>query len=137
MRLRFLTVGVLAATAPDCETLGRGVSAARGVGMQQSIEVADGQVHGGTGVHVAVAHLIQDVRAQGDVHFAVTWGFTTAAALKLPAVNYASIMLVGQRTVIRTLASSDGYCRHLNMLQQRYREGPGLDAACERQARRV
>ncbi len=105
--------------------------------MQQSIEVADGQVHGGTGVHVAVAHLIQDVRAQGDVHPDVTWTLTTSAALKLPAVNYASIMLVGPGTVIRSLASSDGYPRHLNKLQQRYREGPGLEAACERQARRV
>jgi len=105
--------------------------------MQQSIEVADGQVHGETGVHVAIAHLIQDVRAQVDVHPDVTWGLTTAAALKLPAVDYASIMLVGPGTVIRTLASSDGYPRHLNKLEQRYREGPGLEAACERQARRV
>jgi GAF domain-containing protein len=52
-------------------------------------------------------------------------------------VDYASIMLVGQGTVIRTLASTDGYPRFLNKLQQRYREGPGLDAACEHQARRV
>jgi GAF domain-containing protein len=105
--------------------------------MQQSIEVADEQVHGETGVHVAIAHLVQNVRAQVDVHPDVTWGLTTAAALKLPAVDYASIMLVGQGTVIRTLASSDGYPRLLNKLQQRYREGPGLEAACERQARRV
>jgi GAF domain-containing protein len=105
--------------------------------MQQSIEIADGQVLGETGVHVAIAHLIQDLRAQVDIHPDVTWGVTTAAALKLPAVDYASIMLVGQGAVIRTLASSDGYPRHLNKLQQRYREGPGLEAACERQARRV
>jgi GAF domain-containing protein len=47
------------------------------------------------------------------------------------------IMLVGKGTVVRTLASSGGYPRYLNKLQQRYREGPGLEAACERQARRV
>jgi hypothetical protein len=94
-------------------------------------------VHGETGVHVAISNLIQDVRAQVDVHPDVTGGLTTAAALKLPAVDYAGTMLVGQGTVIRTLASSDGYPRHLNKLQQRYREAPGLEAACERQARRV
>jgi GAF domain-containing protein len=84
--------------------------------MQQSIEVAGAQV---------------------DVHPGTIWALTTAAALKLPAVDYASIMLVGQGTVIRTLASTDGFPRLLNKLQQHYREGPGLEAACERQARRV
>jgi GAF domain-containing protein len=105
--------------------------------MQQSIEVAGEQVHGETGIHAAIAHLIQNVRAEVDVHPGAIWALTTAAALELPAVDYASIMLVGQGTVIRTLASTDGYPRILNKLQQRYREGPGLDAACEHQARRV
>jgi GAF domain-containing protein len=103
--------------------------------MQQSIEVAGEQVHGETGIHVAIAHLIQHVRAEVDVH--MVWALTTAAALKLPAVDYASIMLVGQGTVVRTLASTDGYPLLLNKLQQHYLEGPGLEAACERQARRV
>ena len=105
--------------------------------MQQSVEVADQLVHGETGIHVAIAHLIQNVRAGVDMYPGAIWALTTAAALKLPAVDYASIMLVGQGTVVRTLASTDGYPRYLNKLQQRYWEGPGFDAACEHQARRV
>jgi GAF domain-containing protein len=105
--------------------------------MQPSIEVAGEQVHGETGIHIAIAQLIQNVRAEGDVHPGAIWSLTTAAALKLPAVDYASIMLVGQGMVIRTLASTDGYPRFLNKLQQLYREGPGLDAACEHQTLRV
>lgn len=105
--------------------------------MQQSIETADGHLHGESGVHAAIAHLIQSVRAEGDVHPGANWALTTAAALKLTGVDYASIVRVGQGTVVRTLASTGKHPRFLNMLQQRYREGPSLDAACESQPRRV
>jgi GAF domain-containing protein len=104
--------------------------------MQQSIGPADERVYG-EAVHVAIAHLIQNLRSHVAVDSDVTWGFIISAALTLPAVDFASIMRVGQGTVIRTLASSDGHPRFLNKLQQRYREGPGLEAVCEGRAHRV
>lgn len=101
------------------------------------MEPGSAQINGDKGIHVAIAHLVQTVRTQADGRPDAIWAQTAAAALKLPAVEYASIMLVGQGTVIRTLASTADYPRFLNRLQQRFREGPGLEAACERQARRV
>jgi hypothetical protein len=104
--------------------------------MQQEIEFASEDVRAETGIHVAIALLIQTVRAE-DFHPGSIWALTTAAAMRLPAVEYASIMVVGQDTVIRALASTHDHPRLLNKVQQRHREGPGLDAACEQQSRRV
>lgn len=105
--------------------------------MQQSSDVATEQVYAETGSHVAIAQLIQTVRADLDVHPGAIWALMTAAALKLPGVDCASIMLVEPKDSIRSLASTDGRSRFLDRVQQRYREGPGFDAACEQQARRV
>ena len=105
--------------------------------MRQSIELTSAQANGDNGIHVAIAQLIQTVRAQADGHPNATWALTAAAALKLPGVDYASVMLVGQGTVVRTLASTAEHARLMSRLQKRFREGPGLEAACERQARRV
>jgi ANTAR domain-containing protein/GAF domain-containing protein len=105
--------------------------------MQQSIEVVGEQVHSESGIQVAIAQLIHNVRNAVDVDQSSIWALATAAALKLSAVDYASITRVGQRDVVRTLATTDGHPRILNKLQQRYREGPSLDAACENRARRV
>lgn len=113
------------------------VSAARGVGMQKSIEVTAEQTDGEGGVRAAIAQLIQTMRVDADVSPVATWAMTTAAAMKLPAVQYASIVRVGQGDRIRHLASTHGHARLLDALQQRLREGPSLDAAWETHTRRV
>ena len=43
----------------------------------------------------------------------------------------------GPADSVRTLSSTDGHLRFLNKLQQRYRQGPSLDAAWENQTRLV
>ncbi|MDX1885740.1 GAF and ANTAR domain-containing protein [Mycolicibacterium sp. 120270] len=105
--------------------------------MQQPSGVAVEQARAETGIHVAIAQLIQAVRADLDVHPGAIWTLMTAAALKLPAVDYAGIMLVEQDDSIRTLSSTDAHLRLLDHVQQRHREGSGLEPACEQQARRV
>jgi len=65
------------------------------------------------------------------------WALTTAAALYLPGVDHASIIVVGQRDIIRSPASTGREPRFLDKVQQRYVKGPGLDAVCEHQTRRV
>jgi GAF domain-containing protein len=95
------------------------------------------RVHREAAMHAAVTQLIQNVRAEVDGHKGPIWALMTAAAMKLSAVEYASIVRVAQGDAVRTLASTDGRLRFLNKLQQRYRQGPSLDAAWESQARRV
>lgn len=105
--------------------------------MQQAIGVLGEQVHRDAGLHAAIAHLIQSVRAEVDFHPVSIWGPMTAAAMKLSAVEYASVVRVGPADIVRTLSSTDGHLRLLNKLQQRCRQGPSLDAAWENQTRRV
>jgi hypothetical protein len=105
--------------------------------MQQSIGVAAQHVPSESGIHTAIAHLIQSVRVEASLRRGSIWALTTAAALKLTAVDYASIIRVGQGDIVHTLASTDGHPRSLNKLQQRCPEGPSLDAAYENQPRRV
>jgi len=105
--------------------------------MQQSIEVTGEQVHREASMHAAIAQLIHNVRVDVDVHPGSIWALTTLAAMKLSAVEYASIARVAQGDSIRTLASTNGHARLLNKLQQRYRQGPSLDAAWENQTCRV
>jgi hypothetical protein len=86
--------------APDTDLrlpdFGRESARREEVGMQQSIEVVGEQVHGEFGIHVAIAQLIHNVRTEVDVDPGSTWALTTAAALKLSAVDYASITRVGR-----------------------------------------
>ncbi|MDG4667235.1 GAF and ANTAR domain-containing protein [Mycobacterium sp. 236(2023)] len=103
--------------------------------MQQSIEITAEQSHGEAGVRTAIAQLIQTVRT--EVSPSSTWEMTTTAAMKLSAVQYASIVRVGQGDCIRSIASTHIRPRVLDELQQRFREGPSLDAAWETQTRRV
>ena len=105
--------------------------------MQQSIGVMGEEVHREAGMHAAIAQLIQGVHAEVDVHPGSIWSLMTAAAMKLSAVQYTSIVRVGQTDSVRTLSASDGHLRLLNKLQERCRQGPSLDAAWESQTRRV
>jgi GAF domain-containing protein len=105
--------------------------------MQQSIGIVGEQVHHEAAMHAAVTQLIQNISAQVDDHRESIWALMTEAAMKLSAVEHASIVRVGQRDAVRTLASTDGHLRFLNKLQQRCRQGPSLDTAWESQARRV
>jgi GAF domain-containing protein len=104
--------------------------------MQQSIELTTEDERAETGIDVAIAQLVRTVHAE-EFHPGAIWMLTTAAALRLPAVDYASIVVVGPGTVIRTLASTHDHPRILDKVQQHYLEGPSLEAACERQPRRV
>jgi GAF domain-containing protein len=105
--------------------------------MQQASGVVDEQVRREAGVHAAITQLIRSVRAETGLHPGSTWAVMTAAAMKLSAVEYASIVRLGQANSVRTLASTDDHLRLLNKLQQRYQQGPSLDAAWENQPRRV
>jgi hypothetical protein len=90
-----------------------------------------------SGIHVAIAELIRAMHTDTCGDAGARWSLVTAAALHLPAVCHASIMVVGQPGVVKCLTASDPVPRFLDRLQQRLREGPGLDAACERQVRRI
>jgi hypothetical protein len=90
-----------------------------------------------SGIHVAIAELIRAMHTDACGDAGARWSLVTAAALHLPAVCHASIMVVGQPGVVNCLAASDPVPRFLDGVQQRLREGPGLDAACERQVRRI
>jgi len=90
-----------------------------------------------SGIHVAIAELIRAMHTDACGDAGSRWSLVTAAALHLPAVCHASIMVVGQPGVVKCLAASDPVPRFLDRVQQRLREGPGLDAACERQVRRI
>lgn len=105
--------------------------------MQQSIGIVSDQVHREAAMHAAITQLIQSVRAEVDDHQGSIWALMTSAAMRLSAVEYASIVRVGQGDAVRTLASTDAHLRLVNKLQQRYRQGPSLDAAWESQPRRV
>ncbi|MDT5298053.1 MAG: hypothetical protein QOG79_1295 [Mycobacterium sp.] len=89
------------------------------------------------GMHGAIAELIRAMHTDACGDAGASWSLVTAAALHLPAVCHASIMVVGQPGVVKCLAASDPVPRFLDGVQQRLREGPGLDAACERQVRRI
>ncbi|AQA03170.1 hypothetical protein BVC93_12875 [Mycobacterium sp. MS1601] len=105
--------------------------------MQHSIEVTAEQTRGEAGVCAAIAQLIHFVRADVEVLPRSTWLAATAAAMKLSGVQYAGIMRVRHGDCIRTVASTTGHPRMLDQLQQRFQEGPSLDAAWENQTRRV
>jgi hypothetical protein len=106
--------------------------------MEQIIGLIGEPVRREAAMHAAITQLIQNVSAEvDDDHQGSIWALMTAAAVKLSAVEYASIVRVGQGDAVRTLASTDGHLQLLNKLQQRYRQGPSLDAAWEGQARRV
>jgi hypothetical protein len=113
------------------------VSLTRRVDMQNFVGIVGEPVRREAAVHAAITHLIQNLRAEVDDHQGSIWGLMTAAAMKLSAVQNASIVRVGQADAIRTLASTDCHLQFLNKLQQSYRQGPSLDAAWEGQVRRV
>jgi hypothetical protein len=102
--------------------------------MQPSIEQPNEDVGAEARIHDAIAPLIHTVHAWDQD---TVWALVTTAALKLPAVNYASVFVVGPGSCVRHLASTHFHARLLNQVEQRYMQGPGLDAACEQQAHRV
>ena len=105
--------------------------------MQQYIEVTAEQTQGEAGARAAIAQLIQAARAEAYVNAGSTWAMTSAAAMKLSAVQYASIVRIRQGDYIRSIAATHDHPRLLDELQQRFQEGPSLDAAWETQTRRV
>lgn len=131
---RELRFNVIACASTD-SVRRKGNSRLKEVGMPGETLVTDTSVE--SEMHGAIAELIRAMHTDACGDAGARWSLVTAAALHLPAVCHASIMAVGQPGVVKCLAASDEVPRFLDEVQQRLREGPGLDAACERQVCRI
>lgn len=105
--------------------------------MHQSDGAAIACMSSAPAVHAAVAELIRTMHDDGASGPCARWGLVAAAALHLPGVRHASIMVVGRAGVAHSVASTDSHVLFLDRIQQRLGEGPGLDAASDGQVHRV
>jgi GAF domain-containing protein len=90
-----------------------------------------------TALAEALAELIRGMHTALVSDPGAIWRLTTAAALRLPGVSQASITVVESDDAVRGIAPTSDAAQALDELQQRLREGPGYDAARERQVCRV
>ena len=104
--------------------------------MTASVELDIGDARAESDRQSAIANLLRALRAADGTPLA-TWALTAAAAVELPSVDYASIFIAGPGVTARHHGSSHDHAGTLNALELRHRQGPGVDAACERQTRRV
>ena len=104
--------------------------------MAAPVELDVGYARAEADLHSAIAQLSRSLRA-ADGHPDTTWALTTAAAVQLPPVDYASIFIAGPGITARLHGASHDHARTLNALELHHRQGPGVDAGCERRIRRV
>lgn len=89
------------------------------------------------GLDIALAQLIRGMHAALGFDRDSIWRLTTAAALRLPRVSHASITVVDSEDGVRGIAPTGDQARAVDEVQQRLHEGPGYDAARERQVCRI